>query len=77
MQVGDHRDDHDDDDDDDHHDDDYDDDDDDDGDLQVHDCLIIILGCLSGIEENLVFAFATKGWHMYFGTGMSALRWAE
>ena len=44
--------------------------------LQVHDCLIIILGCLSGIEENLVFAFATKGWHMYFGTGMSALRWA-
>ena len=43
---------------------------------QVHDCLIIILGCLSGIEENLVFAFATKGWHMYFGTGMSALRWA-
>ena len=56
-----------------HDDDDYDDDD---GDLQVHDCLIIILGCLSGIEENLVFAFATKGWHMYFGTGMSALRWA-
>ena len=44
--------------------------------LQVHDCLIIILGCLSGIEENLVFAFATKGWHMYFGTGMSALRWS-
>ena len=56
-----------------HYDDDYDDDD---GHLQVHDCLIIILGCLSGIEENLVFAFATKGWHMYFGTGMSALRWA-
>lgn len=43
--------------------------------LQVHDCVIAILGSISGIEEELVFAFATKGWHMYFGLLMSGLRW--
>ena len=31
-------------------------------------------GSLSGIEEYLVWAFATKGWHMYFGSLLSALR---
>lgn len=31
------------------------------------------MGNLSGIEEALVFAFATKGWHMYFGSILSAL----
>jgi len=41
--------------------------------LQVHDCVISIMGNLSGIEESLVFAFATKGWHMYFGSILSAL----
>ena len=43
--------------------------------LQVHDCIIAILGSISGMEEELVFAFATKGWHMYFGLLMSGLRW--
>ena len=57
--------------------------------LQVHDCMIAILGLyctasdhhyslptggLSGIEEYLVWAFATKGWHMYFGSALSSLR---
>ena len=42
--------------------------------LQVHDCIIAIMGSLSGIEEDLVTAFATRGWHMYFGLLMSGLR---
>lgn len=41
--------------------------------LQVHDCMIAILGGLSGVEEYLVWAFATKGWHMYLGSALSAL----
>ena len=45
--------------------------------LQVHDCIIAIMGSISGIEEELVFAFATKGWHMYFGLLMSGLRWRQ
>jgi len=40
--------------------------------LLVHDCVISIMGSISGIEENLVFAFATHGWHMYFAVGLSA-----
>lgn len=40
--------------------------------LLVHDCVIAIMGSISGIEENLVFAFATKGWHMYLGVALSA-----
>ena len=44
---------------------------------QVHDCIIAIMGSISAIEEELVFAFATKGWHMYFGLFMSALRWKK
>ena len=43
--------------------------------LLVHDCVIGIMGLISGIEEGLVFAFATKGWHMYFGVALSALRY--
>ena len=42
--------------------------------LLVHDCVIGIMGLISGIEEGLVFAFATKGWHMYFGVALSAIR---
>ena len=42
--------------------------------LQVHDCIISIMGSISGIENQLVFAFATKGWHMYFGLALSGLR---
>ena len=42
--------------------------------LVVHDCIISIMGSISKIEESLVFAFATKGWHMYFGVALSALR---
>ena len=45
--------------------------------LQVHDCIIAIMGSLSGIEEDLVTAFATRGWHMYFGLLMSGLRWRQ
>ena len=41
--------------------------------LQVHDCIISIMGSISGIENQLVFAFATKGWHMYFGLALSGL----
>jgi len=41
--------------------------------LVVHDCIISIMGSISKIEESLVFAFATKGWHMYFGVALSAL----
>lgn len=42
--------------------------------LKVHDCILAIMGLISGIEEYLVFAFATKGWHMYFAVAMSAFR---
>ena len=42
--------------------------------LQVHDCVISIMGSISGIENQLVFAFATQGWHMYFGLALSGLR---
>ena len=41
--------------------------------LQVHDCIISIMGSISGIENQLVFAFATEGWHMYFGLALSGL----
>lgn len=41
--------------------------------LKVHDCMLSILGNLSSVEENLVFAFATKSWMMYFGSALSAL----
>ena len=45
--------------------------------LQVHDCVISIMGSISGIENQLVFAFATQGWHMYFGLALSGLRSVE
>ena len=45
--------------------------------LMVHDCVIAIMGSISGIEEYLVFAFATKGWHMYLGVALSAFRYYQ
>ncbi|XP_023322314.1 uncharacterized protein LOC111696803 isoform X2 [Eurytemora carolleeae] len=41
--------------------------------FQVHDCMLGLLGYMSSIEEFLVFAFATKGWMMYYGSALSAL----